>query len=63
MSTRPASIAFLSWAFHEYCASKWRAAISSDSSRSRSLMLASNRQYAPSAKNARLAGQHGVLPL
>jgi hypothetical protein len=27
------------------------------------LMLASNRQYAPSAKNARLAGQHGVLPL
>ena len=27
-------IAFLSWAFHEYCASKWRAAISSDSSRS-----------------------------
>ena len=45
----PASIAFLWCAFHEYCASKCLAAISSDSSRSRSLMWEPNRQYAPSA--------------
>src|SRR5262249_28253553 len=39
-----ASIAFLWCAFHEYWASKCLAAISSDSSRSRSLRCESNRQ-------------------
>jgi hypothetical protein len=52
----PASIAFLSCAFHEYCASKCLAAISSDSSRSRSLMLASlSGQF---ASGAAVASRH-----
>jgi len=45
----PASTALSTCAFHEYCASKWRAAISSESSRSRSGSADSNRQNAPSA--------------